>query len=163
MNAKQQAQNGFKTFIVTFLGSLVIFGSFYYFLMEASTEDVNVEDSSTLMGETRTAENDTMPTQALEASEVTNETEDVKGAAVAGDSPFAQLSAQNVYTAQGAVLSGTDQTTQSTVPSTGFTSITMGLVISVALFSFFMYIVFINPRRYALSKFEENVMRDLEK
>ena len=60
------------------------------------------------------------------------------------------------------VLAGAEQSTQSTVPDTGVAGMTIGLIISIALFAFFAYIVFINPRKYALSRFERGVMDDLD-
>lgn len=194
MNATQQAKNGLKTFIVTFLGSLLIFGSFYYFLLEASSKDVNVEESASIAEQSPQVVGDTevaLPAQVAEQvtaapEEPVVEPADVMGATAQveeatlsepayydneeetveeamGASPFAYLAAQEVNTEQKAVLAGTSQTTQSSVPSTGMTSVTVGFIVSTGLFSFFLYMIFLNPRRYALSKFERTVVKDLEK
>lgn len=150
MNTTQQAKNGFKTFLFTFSISIFVFGVFYY-LLSGATPDVSIESDGTL-GQT---------TNVLGVSE---EPETLVGTDVvveeAKASPFGELAKQELDVPQRTVLAGADQTTESTVPETGATSITIGFLVSLALLAFFAYILFMNPRNYALDKFEKKITKD---
>lgn len=150
----QQAKNGFKTFLLTFFGSLLVFGAFYYLITDSSAEGISIEDPNGSIGYTKTADTPDDDVQGVSDSTVEGSV----------SSPFGELAAQEVNETKGRVLAGADttQSTQSTVPATGVGSITAGLVASVLLFAFFTYIVFLNPRKYALTKFEEGVVKDLD-
>jgi hypothetical protein len=187
MNSTQQAKNGFKTFIVTFLVSVLVFGIFYYLISDVSTENVSIETADTSissgLGNTKTVEETTEPKVAG--------TSDMSGPKVASaesvttdenlsNSPFADLASDKVDTQGSAVLQAatdsttkggettttttttTPQSTQTPVPDTGDFSITFGIVSSLSLFAFFTYIVFLNPRKYALAKFEQDIVDNLK-
>jgi hypothetical protein len=184
MNNSTQAKNGFKTFIITFGISLLVFGFFYYLLSDVSVENISIEDqSANTVGYTKpvTAEKATPKRPA----NVVAETPTTSGPRYAGpaptvagvtdsraqvenkeDSPFGKLSESKPKVNPTGVLAGSDatttETTQSTapVPETGDFMMTAALVASLGLLAFFVYLIFLNPRRYALSKFEEDVLRD---
>ncbi len=142
MSTEQQAKNGFKTFLVTLIVSLVLFGGIYYLLTGFST-DVDIEDSSSSMGTTKVI------------GKPSNSTE---------DSVFNQIAQAPVGGRPGTVLSGTDQTqettgtTESTVPVTGSDTL-LGVTMAVASFSAVAYLLFLNPRKLALNSFERDITR----
>ena len=55
-----------------------------------------------------------------------------------------------------------DTTPESTVPSTGISGPTAGIIISSTIFGIVGYILLIGPRKLALSSFEKNVLKDLD-
>lgn len=163
MNSTDVAKNGFKTFILTLSVSLIVFSTIYYIVtsrsssekFEASNSQAYVVGSSSSDGSDKA---------------------DVKGASTAaadtsGASTFGQLAQAQPQAepqvAKGVVLAGstvnttTTQTTQSTTIDTGVVEITAGLIISLALFLVGFYVVFLNPRKLALSSFERSVTKKL--
>lgn len=155
MNNSEQAKNGFKTFLITFGVSLLVFGFFYYLLSDTSANEISIEDeTASTLGYTKTTE-ETAETPKVDVT---------KEVASAEDTPFGKLSNQKLDTQSRVVLAGaTSQTTQSTtpVPETGDFTITVALLTSLSLIGFFIYLLVLNPRKYALSKFEEDVIQDL--
>lgn len=206
MNNSTQAKNGFKTFIITFGVSLLIFGFFYYLLSESSVDDVSIESDtaqsnvvrnespSSTHKEKEVASRDVKQQASNLGTDVTNEAkpvlentdtvapktvgpskvDSVTAPQVAGvsetrsssngvDSPFGELNKQSYDVQSPEVLAGADESTQSTaaVPETGDFTMTLALVTSLGLLGFFVYILFLNPRKYALSKFEEDIRQGL--
>ncbi len=160
MNNSEQAKNGFKTFLITFGVSLLIFGFFYYLLSDTSANEISIEDGeSNTLGYTKTTE------AAAETPkvDVTKELASAEVPVASDDTPFGKLSNQKVDAQPRVVLAGATQTTESTtpVPETGDFTITVALLTSLSLIGFFVYILVLNPRKYALSKFEEDVLNDL--
>jgi hypothetical protein len=137
----ESAKKGFRTFILTLSVSLIVFSVIYYVITNTSFR----KEQETLSLEKPAAEAAQVPAKQ--------------------DSTFQQLASTKVDVPAKAVLAGSTvaQTTQSTtsVPSTGTSSITMGLVLS--LFIFFMGIIYnsMNPRKVALTDFEKNILKKL--
>ncbi len=162
MNNSEQAKNGFKTFLITFGVSLLVFGFFYYLLSDTSANEISIEDEkSNTLGYTKTIE-EVAETPKVD---VTKEVAYIDNtSATSEDTPFGKLSSQKIDSPSRVVLAGaTSQTTQSTtpVPETGDFTITVALLTSLSLIGFFVYMLVLNPRKYALSKFEEDAMHDL--
>lgn len=231
MNTKEQAKNGFKTFLLTFGISLLVFGFFYYLLSDPSVTDVSIEDGAKkssntlgmLTGSTEPAKPATQKTEnvgptvdSLQKSgptieerspiptpsakpDVVKEDGGVLGAKTSSNddaSPFGSLTetkpdvpvrnvlqasdttttadtttsttdtTANTSTTTTATTANTNATTTTTaesttpVPETGTFGITLSIVMSLSLLAFFVYILFLNPRNFALSKFEQDVMND---
>ena len=142
MNSNQQAQKGFKTFILTLSISLIVFSVIYYMLNSTPTE----------VDETVTA-----------STEVYKETEDVLG--TEDKTVFGRLVEQKMDVPSKAVLSGMDsgESTESTspVPDTGSLSVTLGLIVSMAIFVVGLFIIYQDPRKTALLGFEKKILEDL--
>ena len=185
MNANEQAQKGFKTFILTLSISLIVFSVIYYLISNNS----NFEQNSDLVGDSSNtqpvvnaeaaevvqpeapAEIVEAPTQVDETVAVAAVEEEVTEALVAEAesevagiateaSVFEQLAAQTGTTRQtGAVLAGASESSQSTVPVTGVTSVTIGLVSSLVIFFGVMLFMSKDPRRFAMSGFEKKMTR----
>ena len=133
-----QATNGFKTFLITLVISLVVFGAAYYLITENSpgTSTENIEASAP----------DARVTNAqIDRSE--------QRAATFNDLAYANKS-------EGVVLAGTDESTQtsSPVPATG-SNTTYMLLLSTILLAGSIYFFLLNPRKLALSHFEKNATR----
>ncbi len=162
MTTSQQAKSGLKTFILTFVGSLLVFGAFYYLVSDPS-ESVSIEgegSGSETLGYTKTADPDTATADVQGISDGADVVQAQVAAAEEVESPFGLLAQQNVDVQPRVVLAGATESTQSSVPNTGITSVTVGLVLSLTLFAFFAYLIFLNPRKYALSKFEHDVTKE---
>ena len=54
------------------------------------------------------------------------------------------------------------ETAQSTVPDTGISGPTMGIVLTLVILGFAAYVMFIGPRNIALYNFEKDVLDDLD-
>ena len=146
MNNTQTAKNGFKTFVITLVVSLTVFGFFYYFL-SARTKIPDIEK------ETSNAVTNSKDTLALSVNP--NSPEDQT------TSPFMDLSQNKMDVKRKVVLSESTQSTSS-VPETGGESITIGLIVSSVILFLGFYVVYIGPRRYALNNFEKKVLDDLD-
>ncbi len=146
MNNAQTAKNGFKTFIITLVVSLTVFGFFYYVLSaRTKTPDIEKETSSAI----------TNSKDTLALSVNPNSSEDQV------TSPFKDLSQNKMEIKKKVVLSESTQSTSS-VPDTGGTGITMGLIISSVILLLGFYVVYIGPRKYALNRFEKKVLDDFD-
>jgi hypothetical protein len=162
----EQAKSGFKTFIVTFGVSLLVFGVFYYIITDYSAQDINIEDTGDIIGHTKVTGSLAQDVQGVSNSEDESKSSETSSGTVNEEvaSPFGELAQKEVNAEPRIVLAEatgqTTQTTQSTVPDTGITSITAGFLVSIILLSFFVYVVFVNPRKYALTKFEKEIRKD---
>ena len=179
MNSNEQAKKGFKTFLLTFGISALVLGVFYYLVSDAATPKISIEDASAGLGTTKSnnrkiansAKEDLLGISDSEvdvATSVSGTPPELVASAVTDSqdprvgSVFGDLSSQEVNVAQRTVLSGADIAQQSTVPvpDTGDVSMTFAIVASLAMLSFFVYILALSPRKYALSKFENEVLED---
>ena len=144
MNRAEQAQKGFKTFILTLSISLIVFSAVYYAVtnysnFQSAVPDIELEEASA--SDTSVAEPGTV---------------------------FGQLASQKIDNiSQMAVLAGSDiaegttETTQGTgTPEGGIVSITTGLIASASVFSFGMFIIACDPRKLALHSFERKITRN---
>ncbi len=100
--------------------------------------------------------------------------------AAAGASVFAQLANQKMDVApQRQVLAGSDtadttavvaanntqdttEVAQSTVPDTGISGPTLGVILTLVILGFAAYVMFIGPRNIALYNFEKDVLDELD-
>jgi hypothetical protein len=138
MNQAEQAQKGFKTFILTLSISLIVFSAVYYFITNSSSISVTPD-----------IESDTQVT----SDKPLDKTAD-------SSNVFGTLANQKITNVQPqAVLAATDtamEPTQATgTPNGGVESITIGLIVSVAIFMFGMYVIANDPRRLAIKSFED--------
>lgn len=143
MNSLDQAQKGFKTFIITLIVSLVSFSFLYYLISGFSARDVDINDSA-----------EAASPKVISANVDKN--------------PFEKLSREKVDVPAKVVLAGADvadtdtpESTQATVPDTGATEITYALFISLVILSVGGYLIALGPRNLALSGFERKVRKDL--
>ncbi len=142
MNNSESAKRGFRTFILTLSISLIIFSAVYYALTTYNPKSKPAEE------QTVASAGDSSPNVqgAKDKRTVFGE--------IANNKP--QEQAQEVL----AGATSAPQTTQSTtsVPVTGFTEMTIGLLLSLGLFVGAMVYNLINPRKFALSNFEKKLL-----
>lgn len=143
MNQAEQAQKGFKTFIITLSISLIVFSAVYYFITNSSS-----------ISATPDIESD---------SQMTKTEDDINKTADASTVFGTLASKKNIGVQPQAVLAGSDiavEPTQSTgTPQGGVVSITIGLIVSVAIFLFGMFVIANDPRRMAIRNFEDKFTR----
>lgn len=146
MNNSETAKNGFKTFILTLVVSLIVFSAAYY-MLSGSFKSVNIEENPQL-------------------SQKDSDTQKNILASTSGSSAFEDLSKQKMQVPQKVVLAGATsaESSQSTtpVPNTGTTEITFGLIFSALILGLGVYLIYLGPRRLALSNFEKDVLNDLD-
>lgn len=153
MNNSESAKRGFRTFILTLAVSLIAFSAVYYALTTYNPSKGLDESQAGITGELGAVG---------KGSQGDSKSPSVQGAEskrtafgeVANNKP--QVRAQEVL----AGATSAPQTTESstTVPVTGFTEMTIGLVLSLGLFIGAMAYNLINPRKLALSSFEKKVL-----
>ncbi|EKE00046.1 MAG: hypothetical protein ACD_22C00100G0010 [uncultured bacterium] len=148
MNNSEVAKNGFKTFLITLLLTLVLFSVVYYLASDSSLKvDIEKGDTSNVVSVKKDA------TTVGKVAAVAN---DSSGEFVVKQSAFEALNKQK--TASPLVLgAASTETTQSTVPATGTTEITYAFVASLCLTAFGFYMLVVSPRKKALANFERNV------
>lgn len=143
MNSSQQAQKGFKTFILTLSVSLIVFSVIYYVMNAVPTDNesevaARFEKQETVLGAEDEAES---------------------------NSVFADLAEQEMDVPSRTVLAGMDtmESTESTtaVPDTGSFGVTVGLVSSLVVFIVGLFVIYKDPRKLALLGFEKRMTRDL--
>ena len=145
MNNSQQAQKGFKTFVLTLSVSLIVFSVIYYFLTSTTQPNDSEQANAGLKGQVQEPKKTTMKTEPT---------------------LFGKLAKEQVESSGKAVLAGatsSPETTQSTttVPVTGMFGITVGLAASLVIFLTGLLVILKNPRKIALSGFEKRVTKDL--
>jgi len=185
MNSKTQATKGFKTFILTLGVSLIVFSAIYYVINTEQEETSYVEknEANRALSAPITSDNSTEATTLGEADVRAEE----ESAVVTEDteekvSVFEELANQKMdnvpqrhvlagsgtadtaTTAVVATESTTDTTevAQSTVPDTGISGPTLGIVLTLVILGFAAYVMFIGPRNIALYNFEKDVLDDLD-
>ena len=147
MNNSESAKRGFRTFILTLSISLMVFSAVYYALTTYSP-DSNSDKNQTVVASNVVVKEEKSP--------------DVQGVADKR-TVFADIVNKKPQVRPQEVLAGATsapQTTQSTtaVPSTGFTEMTIGLVLSLGLFIGAIIYNILNPRKLALSRFEKKLV-----
>jgi hypothetical protein len=145
MNKNDQMKKGFKTFLLTLSVSLIVFSVVYYVITNSSSSATPYGG----VGLNPDIESQDKPEDAPQAA--------------TPDTIFNTLASQKMDVPGSAVLAATDtnQTTQSTgTPDGGVTSITIGLVVSVAVFLLGLFIISKDPRKAALMGFEKHARRD---
>lgn len=143
MNNTYQAKNGFKTFLLTLVISLSVFGVVYYV---TSYPSYRIDIDSHTGGS---------PEEVEVLSDSSSAT-----------SPFAQLTKEEVSTPKRVVLAGStvssgtspQETTQSTVPDTGVISMTISLFISLVILFAGVYYIYLGPHKLALKSFENKIL-----
>jgi hypothetical protein len=151
MNSNTQAQKGFKTFILTLVISLVVFSAIYYIINTEQPEE-NIVEQPIAQEEKMIVQSDSTAESATLGE---TDTRSVFGELAAADAEDYDVQPKQV-------LSGATETTQSTVPDTGFFGPTFGLLVSTITLGIGAYLVFLGPRKTALASFEKNVIRDLD-
>jgi cobalamin biosynthesis Mg chelatase CobN len=185
MNSKTQAQKGFKTFILTLAISLAVFSGIYYIIntdnseQKTSAQNSANQESSVLDArvESATDATDTTDTANKSAEDQTADSSTNNENEKSQDSVFETLANSKITDTQSptvagvsqekAVLSGSDQattteTSQSTVPVTGISGPTVGIILTLVILSLVAYIYFVGPRKMALSSFEKDLLDDLD-
>lgn len=149
MYTEQQAKSGFKTFVVTLSVSLVVFGAIYY-LITGFSQEIDIESSSASL--------DAGKTSMVYDSDTQNE--QVMGASTQ-NSVFNEIAQAPVNAQPATVLAAGDaiETTESTVPVTGSNTL-LGITMVIVSFSIATYIMFMGPRKLALSGFEKDITQD---
>ena len=147
MNNTESAKKGFRTFILTLSISLIVFSGVYYLLTNYGD---NGFDSGNV-SKTEIVEN------------VAPEEEPNVQGAKDEKTVFGDIVNKKPVSRPQEVLAGATsapQTTQSTtsVPATGYTEMTVGLIFSFLLFVGAMVYTSMNPRKMALSKFEKDAL-----
>ena len=149
MNSTDQAQKGFKTFVLTLIVSLFVFTALYL-----------VVNSDSLAGkESQVSQANVSDGQVASAQIIKDDT-----AVPAKASAFEQLSTQQLQVQSKAVLaaSTTPGSTESTVPDTGITGPTAAAFVASISISIAAYLILAGPRKLALSYFERHVIDDLK-
>jgi len=148
-------ESNIKSVVVISLVSFLLFGIFYYLITDVSnSSSSDLKASSEKVTEHVMAQN-FVSEQKTDSS--------VKGASVEA-SVFKELSTQKADVQPKMVLGGSsEQTTQSTVPSTGSeTGIFGAFVVSSLVMFTGIYLLLTQPKNRALAKFERRIIRELD-
>jgi hypothetical protein len=153
-SVKENAGKSFKTFVLTLSVSLIVFSVVYYAMtMNSSQEsfDNPLSDRSVVKEEVKG-----VTTQKTVFSEIASKDPGVR--------PKEVLAGSTVATTPTTVTTPVvTQTTQSAANlQTGTFSVTVGLILSLAMFLGTIVFISNNPRRLALSSFEKNALKDIE-
>ena len=167
MTSTDQAKKGFKTFVLTLSVSLIVFSVIYYLL----TGSENTSDSELLTSESSTVQKENAPS-------VAGVTESSPFGGLAKKELIATTIPTNRYRPVPAVLADTDTTTTTvetglppvpvpqttvSVPDGGVLEVTIGLLLSVFIFGIAFYWNKLNPRRLAMTNFEQRIIEDLNR
>lgn len=155
MNTTTQAQKGFKTFILTLVVSLLVFSAVYYFI-NSDTSSVGQSDSYSDVS---------FNEQPVENEEATlGDTSERMG--VSEESVFEELANEKLNISPPEVLAGADdattETPEATVPVTGISGPTSGIILATIILGFAAYLIYIGPRSFALASFEKKVLEELD-
>ncbi len=148
-SVKENAGKSFKTFVLTLSVSLIVFSGVYYAMtMNSSQEsfDTPLSDKSVVKEEVKGA-----TTQKTIFSEIASKDPGVQ--------PKEVLAGSTVATT---ATTTTETTTSAANLQTGTFSVTVGLILSLAMFLGTIVFISNNPRRLALTSFEKNALRDIE-
>ena len=163
MNNSDSAKKGFRTFILTLSISLMVFSGLYYALTTYNPKKDSGEEKIEAVNTTDLNGSDSGREDVPSIVTKDSDTPSVQGAKDE-KTVFGAVAKNKPTTRPQEVLAGATsapQTTQSVtpVPSTGFTEMTLGLVLSLALFIGAMVYNFLNPRKLALSNFEKKIIK----
>lgn len=164
MTKQEEAQKGFKTFIVTLTVSLVVFSVLYYAITALpSSKDSSLVADAEIKSEMASSEVKGVSTQKTEEKSAFNDLANSKVtvparevlAAGTGSTVPATTVPTGTTTGVGSTApkGGVPQTTTG-VPETGTTEMTIAFVLSVSLLAGALYWVSKNPRTLALREFE---------
>ncbi|MBI2414301.1 hypothetical protein HYV31_00445 [candidate division WWE3 bacterium] len=152
MNYETQAQNGFKTFVITLSISLVAFSAIYYLISDVSG-NVDIENSEKAV---------VVQTPKQEVAGTTS-SQDMAGGKLALDtqpSVFSEISQKpvNAKTAVVGVLGAASESTQSSVPDTGSETLS-GALLAGGFFAIALYLLMVGPRKLAIEGFENEILK----
>lgn len=147
-STETQAKNGFKTFMVTLVISLVLFGSLYY-LLTGFSEEIDIESDAMSLETSTTTESNEEP-----AKEVAFDKSAVQGTTT---SVFQEIEKKPVTAKPAYVLAGsTSEASESSVPSTGSETV-FGIALATFSFAAAIFVIAFGPRKIALSEFEKEM------
>lgn len=162
MNNSAQAQNGFKTFILTLSISLLVFSIIYYFVSDSTNASApSLEEETSTQNQNKEDKN-----KDTKVASITTGTGGTGGSLKNEDTAFGKISKLKTDASQRKVLGGgasevtVTPTPESTVPNSGTTEITYGFFISLLLLSFGLYIITQGPRFSALKSFERDLVNN---
>lgn len=165
MNYETQAQNGFKTFVITLGISLIAFSAIYYLVSDVSG-NVDIESKTekavvvqTPKQEVAGATVQSQPTPNAQLAAQPN-TVPAPTPAVAQPSVFNEISQKpvNAKPMVTSVLGAATETTQSTVPNTGSETL-IGTLLAGGFFSIALYLLMVGPRKLAIEGFENEMLK----
>ena len=174
MSSKEQAKKGFKTFLLTLVISLVIFSGIYYVI---NTEDESgqygdldkSEESIEVLG-AESSKEEVIEEESVFADLAGNKMDDQSTQVLAGSDSVDTTSTLDTTDTTTATTTTTTETTdttavatvaESTVPDTGVSGPTTGVVLTLIILGFAAYIMFLGPRNVALHNFEKDARDDL--
>jgi hypothetical protein len=148
MNYETQAQNGFKTFLVTLVVSLVAFSAIYY-LVSDSSGNVDIESNSE-QAIVQTPNQKVADNSNLQPETQPSVFEEISKKPVSDSAMIAYSNAN--------VLGVADETSESTVPNTGSETFA-GTLAALAFFAVALYLLVIGPRKLAIEGFESEMLK----
>ncbi|MBP8961131.1 hypothetical protein KBG31_02820 [Patescibacteria group bacterium] len=152
MNNSYQAKNGFKTFLLTLVISLGVFGVVYY-ITSYPTYKVDIESHTGVSQKDVLSDSDQSPFAQLNTEMNAPRRVVLSGATEGGSGGDTGAPAKTP-----APASVVNETTQSTVPDTGVASLTLSLLVSLVVLCAGLYYVYLGPRKLALQKFEDRIL-----
>lgn len=182
MNSRKQAAKGFKTFLLTLVISLIVFSGIYYVINSQ-------EDNNSYYEPTQTSENEGVLGSENKADTPQTKEDYEDTSTVKEESVFADLASQKMDREGQQVLAESDSVdttatidteptidttvtiedtvdtvavAESTVPDTGISGPTMGLIMTIVIMGFAAYIMFLGPRNVALHNFEKDTVEELD-
>ncbi len=150
-SVQTSAGRSFRTFLLTLSVSLILFSTVYYFLTTNASRPEALETSL----------NEKTVKKVSDDSEVKNQGE---VAGLAAKTVFGEIASKETGGQVRQVLAGSTDTPQTTTaaPSTGTTSVTIGLFSALIFFIASLFIVSKNPRKLALSSFERKISDSMD-
>lgn len=163
MNTKTQAQKGFKTFLLTLVISLAVFSGLYYMInsgLGGNSQSEQIAKPTTNEPVEQMQPQTQQPKQNETLGDTSTRTEESVFGGMVEDKP--DVPPKQVLAGADDASGTTEETPQATVPVTGFSTPTFGIVVSILALSLALYLLFIGPRNFALSSFEKRVIDDLD-
>ncbi len=157
MNNAYQAKNGFKTFLLTLVISLGVFGVVYYITSYPSYK-VDIDSHTGSSQEDVLSDSAESPFAQLNTEMNTPRRVVLSGATEEELEEDSDVVEPTSVTEAPAPVATTQETTQSTVPDTGVASLTFSLLISLIVLCSGLYYVYLGPRKLALQKFEDRIL-----
>jgi hypothetical protein len=164
MNNNNQNTNGFKIFALTVFTTMLVFSVLYYVYSDLNTE-VDIESTPIATNEQQATENKSEAEKVfkeLAQAKVVNNgavlaAEDINNTLASGDT----TGTTQPDTMTTTTTATTPESTTPEVPATGTTEVTLGLSIFFMGLAYGFYILYLNPRKLALRKFEDNLTNQL--
>ncbi len=164
MNNSKQALNGFKTFLLTLAVSLVVFGAVYY-ITSYPSYNLDIESASKVLSAEDESSNHDSATEesafaGLNKTKVSTPKKVVLSGTTVSTTPVAGTTTQPAgTTTQTHSYPTVTETSQSSVPSTGISSVTVFFTLSSVLLLCGIFYLYLGPRRIALQSFEEKILK----